>query len=31
MMEFVGEISPGDIAPVKIISAEDGVLKGQVL
>ena len=31
MMEFVGEISPGDIARVEILSAEDGVLKGRVI
>ena len=31
MMEFVGEISPGDIATVEILSAEDGVLKGRVI
>lgn len=31
MMEFVGEVSPGDIVKVEIISAEGGVLKGKVV
>ena len=30
-MEFEGEISPGDIVPVKIISAVDGILRGEVV
>lgn len=30
-MEFSGEVSPGDIVDVEIISAEDGVLKGRVV
>ncbi len=31
MLEFVGEVSPGDIVKVEIISAEDGVLRGKVI
>ena len=30
-MEFTGEVSPGDIVRVEIISAGDGVLKGKVI
>lgn len=31
MMEFIGEVSPGDIVRVEIISAEDGILRGKVI
>ena len=31
MMEFTGEVSPGDIVRVEIISAEDGILRGKVI
>lgn len=31
IMEFEGEVSPGDIVTVEIISAADGVLKGKVV